>query len=205
VLLALVGDWRMALAAATEAREFCASHGLPYDGALATVVVGMATAGLGRDAQGIGHIREGVAMQRRLNGRVFLPLALSRLALAQCASGEMNAALEAAEEAVHVAREGEEFCWEAETLRVRGEVKLAMRVHDVAEVEADVSAAVAIANRQAAKSFELRAATSLARLWHGRGRPGDARNILAPIYTWFTEGFGTPDLIEAKALLDALC
>ena len=164
----------------------------------------MATAGLGRDAQRIGHIRKGVATLRRLNGRVFFPLVLSRLALARCAVGEMNAALEAADEAVRVAREGEEFCWEAETLRVRGEVKLAMRVHDVAEVEADVSAAVAIANRQAAKSFELRAATSLARLWQGRERPGDARGLLAPIYGWFTEGFDTPDLMDARALLDEL-
>ena len=164
----------------------------------------MATAGLGGDAEGIGHIREGVATLRRLNGRVFLPLALGRLALAQCAAGEMDAALEAADEAVQVAREGGEFCWEAETLRVLGEVKLATRVHDVAEVEADVSAAVAIANRQEAKSFELRAATSLARLWHGRGRPGEARNLLAPVYGWFTEGFDTPDLREAKALIDKL-
>jgi predicted ATPase len=75
---------------------------------------------------------------------------------------------------------------------------------DVAEIEADFSAAAAIANRQGARSFELRAATSLARLWRERGRPSEAHDLLAPVYGWFTEGFDTLDLIEAWVLLDEL-
>ena len=67
-----------------------------------------------------------------------------------------------------------------------------------------MQAAIAIAQSQKARSFELRAATSLARLWRDQGRGAEARDLLAPIYSWFTEGFDTPDLKEAKALLDEL-
>ena len=139
-----------------------------------------------------------MAALHRGGGSFFSALALGRLALALCASGDADAALASAAEAVRVARANGELCWEAEALRILGEVKRAAGAHDVAEVEADFSAAVAIANRQEAKSFELRAATSLARLWHGRGRPGEARNLLAPVYGWFTEGFDTPDLVDAR-------
>ena len=100
----------------------------------------------------------------------------------------MDAALAAATEAVRVARANGELCWEAEALRALGEVKLAGGAHDGAEVEGDLGAAVAIAGPQQAKSFELRAMVSLARLWHGRGRPGEARNLLAPVYGWFSAG-----------------
>ena len=196
----LVRDWDTAEALAAEARDVSARHGLMVYQALAGI-----TAGAGGDgAEGAGLTREGVAALHRSAGTFFSALALARLALTLCASGDVDAALALAAEAVRVARAHGELCWEAEALRILGEVKRAAGARDVAEVEADFSAAVAIARRQEAKSFELRAATSLARLWHGRGRPGEARNLLAPVYGWFTEGFDTPDLVDAKALLDEL-
>ncbi len=73
-----------------------------------------------------------------------------------------------------------------------------------AEAEASYNQAITVARRQQAKSLELRAATSLARLWHQQGKTGEARALLAPVYDWFTEGFDTADLKDAKALLDAL-
>ena len=73
-----------------------------------------------------------------------------------------------------------------------------------AEAEASYNQAIAVARRQQAKSLELRAATSLARLWQGQRKHAEARDLLAPVYDWFTEGFDTPDLKDAKALLDAL-
>jgi predicted ATPase len=88
----------------------------------------------------------------------------------------------------------------ANLARDRGE----RRKGDFAGAETSFRTALEIARRQEAKSFELRAATSLARLWQGQSKPAEARALLAPVYEWFTEGFDTGDLVEAKALLDEL-
>jgi len=196
----LAREWDAADALAAEMRDLSARHGLTAYQSMAGIVAGT----WGDGAEGAGLTREGLMELHRSAGTFFSALALGRLALTPCASGDAHAALASAAEAVRVARANGQLCWEGETLRILGEVKRAASAHDVAEVEADFSAAVAIANRQEAKSFELRAATSLARLWHGQGRPSDAYNLLVPVYNWFTEGFETPDLVEARALLDEL-
>jgi predicted ATPase len=104
---------------------------------------------------------------------------------------------------LHADRAGERW-WQAEIHRVRG-VLLLMRPGAVpAEAESCFRQALDVARRQAAKSLELRAATSLAGLWQGQGKTDDAHALLAPICDWFTEGFDTPDLKRAKALLDQL-
>jgi predicted ATPase len=95
-----------------------------------------------------------------------------------------------------------ELIWEAEALRVVAEVKRATGIAEAAEVEADLRTAIDIARRQGAKFFELRATIALARLWAGEGERHKARVLLTPVYGWFTEGFGVPDLVEARALLD---
>jgi predicted ATPase len=92
--------------------------------------------------------------------------------------------------------------WQAELHRLRGRLLVARGQHD--ESEACFRRAIEVSSGQSARLLELRAATSLARLWSDRGRNAEARDLLAPIYGWFTEGFGTPDLEEAKVLLDAL-
>jgi predicted ATPase len=92
--------------------------------------------------------------------------------------------------------------WEAELYRLRAE--LLLKQGDDAGAEASLQKAVEVARRQSAKSWELRATTSLARLWQEQGRMDEARQMLAEIYGWFTEGFDTPDLQEAKALLEEL-
>ena len=96
---------------------------------------------------------------------------------------------------------GDRF-YQAETVRLRGDVLLA--IGDNAGAEAGYREAIAIAQQQSAKLWELCAATSLARLWRDQGRRADARDLLAPVYGWFTEGFGTPVLQEANALLEDL-
>ena len=88
--------------------------------------------------------------------------------------------------------------------RLRGELLLQHAVAQPGEAEACFQQALAVARRQQAKSWELRAARSLARLWQSRGKQAEARELLAPIYGWFTEGFDTADLQEAKALLEEL-
>jgi predicted ATPase len=113
-----------------------------------------------------------------------------------------EAALGHLDEARRLAEETGERCYLAETLRLTGEVLLA--TGDAAAAEASYREAIAVAQRQSARLWELRAATSLARLWHDQGKRAAARDLLAPVYAWFTEGFATPALQEAKALLDAL-
>ena len=94
-----------------------------------------------------------------------------------------------------------ERCYEAELHRLQGELLLQQVVPDVAQAEACFQQALAVARRQQARSWELRAAMSLSRLWQQQGKRDDARELLAPIYGWFTEGFDTADLQDARALL----
>jgi predicted ATPase len=94
--------------------------------------------------------------------------------------------------------------WEAEVNRVAGQIILQSRAPDAAKAEAYFERALVVARAQQARSWELRAAMSMARLWRNQGKPQQARELLAPVYSWFTEGFDTRDLKDAKALLDAL-
>jgi predicted ATPase len=102
-----------------------------------------------------------------------------------------------------VERSKERWC-EAEVHRLAGEITLKSSTPDVERAEAYFERALAVARRQQTKSWELRAATSMARLWRDQGKRDEARDLLAPVYGWFTEGFDTRDLKEAKALLDEL-
>jgi predicted ATPase len=117
-------------------------------------------------------------------------------------AGQWQAALDHLTDARRLAEATEERCFQAETLRLRGDVLLAMG--DSAAAEASYREAITIAQEQSAKLWELHAATSLAQLWCNQGKGGEARDLLAPVYNWFTEGLGTPLLQEAKALLDDL-
>ena len=94
--------------------------------------------------------------------------------------------------------------WEAELHRLRGLCWLSRPTPDAARTEADLRTALDVARSQGARSWELRAAVSLARLWRERGKSAQARELLAPLYAWFTEGFGTRDLQDARTLLDEL-
>ena len=118
-------------------------------------------------------------------------------------AGQSQGALAHLAEARHLAEETEARHFQAETLRLTGDVLLA--TGDAAAAEASYHEARAVAQQQSAKLWELRAATSLARLWGEQGKRTEARDLLAPVYGWFTEGFGTPVLQEAKALLNELC
>jgi predicted ATPase len=98
----------------------------------------------------------------------------------------------------------EERWWAAEVYRLQGVLLLQLPIPDVGQAEACFQHALDVARRQEAKSLELRAATSLARLWQQQGKRAEAYELLAPIYGWFTEGFDTADLQEARALLEEL-
>ena len=108
------------------------------------------------------------------------------------------------EEAITAVEIPKDRLWEADVLRIAGEIALRHPDLDAAKAEAYFDRALAVARQQQAKSWELRAAMSLARLWRDQGKVSEARELPAPVYGWFTEGFDTRDLKEAKALLDQL-
>src|SRR5262245_17043328 len=118
--------------------------------------------------------------------------------------GQPEAALTVLTEALALVDTTGERYYEAELYRLKGELLLQQSSDYATEAESCFRHAIAIAQSQQAKSLELRTATSLARLWQQQGKRQDAHNLLAAVYNWFTEGFDTADLIEAKALLDEL-
>ena len=119
-------------------------------------------------------------------------------------TGKIEEGLATLDDALAKAAVSGETGWDAEIHRLRGELTGQLPHPDPAKVEESFRTALAIAREQGTRGYELRAATSLARLWREQGRRTEARDLLAPLYGWFTEGFDTQDLKEAKALLDEL-
>jgi class 3 adenylate cyclase/predicted ATPase len=163
---------------------------------------GVALAGQGAVDEAIARIREGMANCARLGRTILLPYGLAFLAEGLAQHGDRAAALVALREGLDTARATGEHFWDAELHRLTGTVLLAENKLD--EGQASLQQAIRIAQAQQAKLLELRAARDLARLWGEQGRQAEARELLAPVYGWFTEGFDTADLKEAKALLDEL-
>jgi DNA-binding SARP family transcriptional activator len=175
----------------------------------ATRFRGEALAKLGHLEDGIAHMREGLALQRPVVERCYQSETLGSLAEAQASAGQPEDGLSTLAEALAFVEETDERYCEAELYRLKGELLLMQG--DEAEAEASLHQAEScfqhatdVARRQQARSWELRATTSLARLWQMQGRAGEARLMLAEVYGWFTEGFDTRDLQEARALLEEL-
>ena len=154
-------------------------------------------------AAGMARTREGIAAWRATGAELWLPLHLTRLAEAYGKVGQADAGLAALDEALSIVERGGEHTWDADLYRVKGDLML-MQGAAASAAEACFHEALEIARRQGAKSWELRAATSLSRLLHTQGKAAEARTLLSEVYGWFTEGFDTADLQEAKGLLDAL-
>ena len=133
-----------------------------------------------------------------------MPAWLPELAKAYADLRQFDDAWRCIDEVFAAVNRTKERWWEAEADRIAGEIALKSPEPDTAKAEGYFERALAIARRQQAKSWELRAAMSMARLWRDRGKPQQARELLAPVYGWFTEGFDTLDLKEAKALLEEL-
>jgi len=150
------------------------------------------------------RIRDGLAATRAAGSRFHEPMVLGLLAEALGLSGEIEAGLEVLAEALASAEASGAKGNDAELHRLRGNLLGRLPSPDWTEVEVCFRTALAVAREQGTRGLELRAAVSLARLRRYQGRWGEARDLLAPVYSWFTEGFDTPDLKEAKALLDEL-
>ena len=164
---------------------------------------GWALANNGQEREGLEHLRHGISAYRTQGLKTLVPLSLAMLGEAYGHVGQPQDGLAVVAEALILVRQIGEHLYEAELHRLKGELTL-QQSQDAGEVESCFSKAIEVARRQQAKSLELRAATSLARLWQGQGKKEEARELLAPVYNWFTEGFDTADLKDAKALLDGL-
>jgi predicted ATPase len=172
--------------------------------ALGTLTKGCLLALNGKNSDAIQMLTSGIAAYRLTGATLHVPLYLSYLARAHAELSQFDDAWRCIDEAMTAAEAAQQKVWEAEVHRTAGEIALKVSDPDEAKAETFFERALAIARRQQAKSWELRAAMSLARLWRDQGKKQHARELLAPVYGWFTEGFDTRDLKEAKALLDAL-
>ena len=163
---------------------------------------GWALAAQGQHEEGIAEMRQGLAARRAMGARQEAEY-LARLGEAYGRIGQAEEGLRLLAEALAVVDKGDPW-YEAELHRIKGELLLRQAIPDTPQAETCFQQALAVARRQQAKSYELRTALSLGLLWQQQGKRTAARQLLAEIYSWFTEGFDTPDLQEARAWLDAL-
>ncbi len=169
-----------------------------------THLQGWALAMRGQGEEGIAQMRQSPDAYGTIGSEQFRPYFLALLAEAYGKVEQSEAGLTVLAEAlVYVDNTGRRF-YEAELYRLKGDLLLSLSTDNQAEAEACFHQALDIARNQQAKSWELRAATSLARLWQQQGKRQEAYDLLAPVYDWFTEGFDTADLRDAKALLAEL-
>ena len=178
--------------------------GNPFRRALGELYLGWFDSVARDRPEGIARMQRALADLRATGSLVSASLLLSHIAQAQCLFGRYDEALVTIEEALAVIEETGERFYEAEVYRIKGELLLAKGPSNVAPAEQAFRTAIEVARRQKAKSWELRAATNLARVLRDTNRRDEARVTLAEIYDWFTEGLDTADLKDAKALLDEL-
>jgi predicted ATPase len=180
-------------------------QGFPYIwAAQAAVFRGWALVMQGQGEEGLAQVRQGIAAWQATGATLRVPYFCTVLAEVADHLGHTEDSLQILTEAQTLVEQYEERWWEAEIYRLRGVLLLKQTGTPPAEAEAWLQRALEVARRQEAKSLELRAAMSLSRLWQQQGKQTEAQALLAPIYGWFTEGFDTADLQDARALLEAL-
>jgi class 3 adenylate cyclase/predicted ATPase len=207
-LAAMLHQWRGEVALCLERAEadlaLSSEQVLPFYAAHAMALAGRALVEEGQAEVGFSRLRAGVDGHRAMGVRLWPLRSLALIAEACLAAGRIAEGLSAVREALAETEETGARFYEAELNRLQGELVLAAKEPDERGAEASFRKALDIARRQQATSWELRAATSLARLWRDQGKGREARDLLAPVYGWFAEGFDTADLKEAKGLLNEL-
>ena len=168
------------------------------------IVEGLTMAHTGEMENAIRNIKSAISASRSIGATLYLPAYWSYLARCNAELDQFEEAWSCIGDALTVAETSKERWWQAETNRIAGEIALDPRSPMRRKREAYFESALSIARQQETKSLELRAAMSMARLWRDQGKRNQALDLLAPVYGWFTEGFDTLDLKEAKTLLDEL-
>jgi predicted ATPase len=197
-------DVAAAMATAQELLALCDEHHLPQPRATALMFFGWALAHRGDVAEGIRHLEEGLGIWDRLGARVYLARAMCLLAEVYLQGGRYADGVKQVDLALATAVEIGDEGYIPKMHMVRASLLAHLGRSNVEAAETSLQQGIAVSRTQGARGWELRASTSLARLWCDQGKRTEARDLLAPIYGRFTEGFDTPDLKEAKALLDAL-
>jgi predicted ATPase len=189
---------------AGELSRLAEAHGYPLYAARARSDVGWLAVEEGRVSEGIGLVEGALAEFRETGNALNVPQLEGMLSEAHLLAGDADAALAHVEEALRVSARTGEAWFDAELHRLRGGVLMRLDPGDAARAEGEFRRALDIARSQSALLFDLRATRDLARLLRDRGRTAEARDLLVPVYASFTEGFGFPDLVEARALLEEL-
>jgi predicted ATPase len=200
----LCGNYAAANAQIDELIALADERGAPYWKAIGTEVRGSLFAMTGKASDAVRAIASGITSLRSTKATLYEPYNLSYLAMAYAELGQLDDARRCIDDAIDKVEISKEKWCEAEVHRIAGEVELKSPEPDAAKAQAYFERALAVARAQQAKSWELRAAMSMARLWRDQGKRDEARDFLAPVYGWFTEGFDTVDLKEATALLEEL-
>jgi predicted ATPase len=198
------GDYAAANAQAEEVVALADEKGALLWKAQGGLHKGFVSALTGSAANAIEMITCGIGASKWTGSTLWMPLNLSYLALAHAQLDHFEDAWRCIGDATNAAATTKSKWCQAETYRIAGEIALMLPAPDGAKAEDYFERALEVAREQQAKSWELRAATGMARLWRDRGKPQQAHDLLAPIYGWFTEGFDTLDLKRAKAFLDEL-
>jgi predicted ATPase/class 3 adenylate cyclase len=196
------GEARTVQERADTLTAMAAEHGFPLWAASATILHGWAMAADGAVAEGVARMRQGLAAHQPVGRQLQRPYFLGLLAEVLTRAEEPSEASDLLDEALALVDRSGERCQEAELHRLKGELLLTPPARAAAATS--FQRAVAVAREQGARLWELRAATSLARLWRDQGRRDEAHDLLAPVYDRFAEGFDMSDLRDAKALLDEL-
>jgi predicted ATPase len=179
-------------------------QGFPYWRAYSSISRGWALVHQGQGKEGIEQMHQSMQAFRATGAELARPYILALLAEAYETMGQPAEGLRTLTEALTLVDKTGERWYESEIYRLKGELLLQQNSDNHIEAEACFHHALDLARSQQAKSLELRAATSLARLWQQQGKRQEAHDLLAPVYHWFTEGLDTADLQDAKALLEAL-
>jgi predicted ATPase len=198
------GNYAAANAQVDELIALANERGVPYWKALGTAVRGWLFALTGKASDAVPAITSGITSLRSTGATLYEPQHLQFLAMAYAELGQLDDAWRCIDDAIETIERSKERWCEAEAHRIAGEIALKSLAPDPEKAEAYFERALAVARKQQAKSWELRASMSMARLWRDQGKRHEARELLAPVYGWFTEGFDTLDLKEARALLDDL-
>jgi predicted ATPase len=205
---AIVSQWRRDVSAVHKQAEtaitLSTEQGFTQWVAVGTSLRGWALAMQGQGEEGMTQARQGIASYRATGAALHVSYLCTVLAEVSDHLGYTADGLQALAEAHTLVEQQEERWWEAEVCRLRGVLLLRQTGTPQEEAETWLRRALDVARRQEAKSLELRAAMSLSRLWQQQGKQAEAHALLAPVYNWFTEGFDTPDLQEARTLLEAL-
>jgi predicted ATPase len=200
----LRGETKEADELAKAALSVSTKHGFTFWTGMVPFLQGWSLCLQGQEVEGVARMRTGFSDALATGTKIMRPMFCALLADAYGRVGQLEQGRRMLSDALDAIEESGQRYYEAETYRFRGELQMRKARPDVKQAEASFQHALDIARHQQAKSWELRAAMSLAHLWAEQGKRHIAHDLLAPVYSWFTEGFDTADLKDAKALLDEL-